>query len=164
MAEVPVYIRTASARDLPAVRELLVATWHATYDSLYGAERVEDITGRWHSVEALGRNLARTDSEFVLADDGEALLGMAFAFAHGDHADLKQLYVHPSAQGRGVGALLLAEIENSFDEAHALMLEVEEQNTAAISFYKRMGFVEQARSDTCNGEAGFGTILMSKAL
>ena len=38
------FVRTASARDLPAIRALLVATWHDTYDGIYGVERVTAIT------------------------------------------------------------------------------------------------------------------------
>lgn len=35
------FVRTASARDLDKVRALLNETWHATYDNLYGAAKVE---------------------------------------------------------------------------------------------------------------------------
>jgi len=38
------FVRTASERDLKAVRDLLVETWHATYDPFYGVERVTAIT------------------------------------------------------------------------------------------------------------------------
>ena len=38
------FVRTASERDLAAVRALLVETWHATYDAIYGGKRVTEIT------------------------------------------------------------------------------------------------------------------------
>ena len=44
------FVRSASERDLAAVRALLVETWHATYDPIYGAERVTAITDDWHSM------------------------------------------------------------------------------------------------------------------
>ena len=37
-----VLIRPAAPADLPAVRALLVETWHDTYDALLGAERVTE--------------------------------------------------------------------------------------------------------------------------
>ena len=43
-------MRTASERDLDAMRALLVETWHATYDAIYGVDRVTAITDagiRW---------------------------------------------------------------------------------------------------------------------
>ena len=33
------FVRTAGERDLAEVRALLVETWHATYDAIYGAEQ-----------------------------------------------------------------------------------------------------------------------------
>ena len=47
------FVRTASERDLAKVSALLGETWHATYDALYGADKVSEITARWHSVPAL---------------------------------------------------------------------------------------------------------------
>ena len=46
-------IRDALAADLPAVRSLLVETWHDTYDGIYGWQRVAEITNAWHSLDAL---------------------------------------------------------------------------------------------------------------
>ncbi len=39
------FVRTASERDLEKVRALLVETWHATYDTFYGVEKVNELTG-----------------------------------------------------------------------------------------------------------------------
>ncbi|MEO0910824.1 MAG: GNAT family N-acetyltransferase, partial [Pseudomonadota bacterium] len=47
------FIRTASESDLPRVQEILIETWHATYDEIYGVEKVNEITGKWHSLERL---------------------------------------------------------------------------------------------------------------
>ncbi|TIU66551.1 MAG: GNAT family N-acetyltransferase, partial [Mesorhizobium sp.] len=58
------FVRTASERDLVAVRALLVETWHATYDAIYGAERVTAITDAWHSITSLKTRLTRPNSEF----------------------------------------------------------------------------------------------------
>jgi len=44
------FIRTAGERDLEAVRALLVETWHATYDGIYGAEGVAAISDRYDAL------------------------------------------------------------------------------------------------------------------
>ena len=75
------FVRTAGEADLDAVRALLVDTWHATYDGIYGAERVNEITDDWHSIASLRRCLTRPNSEFLVADDGEHIGGMAFITA-----------------------------------------------------------------------------------
>ncbi|RUW65366.1 GNAT family N-acetyltransferase, partial [Mesorhizobium sp. M4B.F.Ca.ET.089.01.1.1] len=78
------FVRTASERDLVAIRALLVETWHATYDAIYGVERVTAITDDWHSIASLKARLTRPNSEFLVADDGKRLGGMAFAAATTD--------------------------------------------------------------------------------
>ena len=47
------WIRSATKDDLATVRELLVETWHATYDDVYGVEKVNAVTNRYHSLDAL---------------------------------------------------------------------------------------------------------------
>jgi hypothetical protein len=59
-----VEIRKACAADLSAVRELLIETWHATYDAIHGAEEVTEITNRWHAIEILALHLERTGAAF----------------------------------------------------------------------------------------------------
>ncbi len=67
MANGDVIIRPVATVDLAELSALLVETWHATYDALYGAARVTEITGRWHSVEALAAGLQRPKSIDLVA-------------------------------------------------------------------------------------------------
>jgi ribosomal protein S18 acetylase RimI-like enzyme len=151
------FVRTASERDLAVVRALLVETWHATYDHIYGVERVTAITNDWHSMASLGRRLTRPNSEFLVADDGKVIAGMAFAAAdpEGKVVMLNQLYVRPAFQGCGIGGMLLDEILDCFPDADTIRLEVEEANDRAIAFYKTYGFAEASRTGDC-GVAGSG--------
>ena len=145
------FVRTASERDLERVRALLVETWHATYDAIYGAERVTEITNSWHSIASLQRRLTRPHSEFLVADDGKQVGGMAYAEADETGAEvmLRQLYVLPELQGRGIGGMLLDEIFESFPEARAFRLEVEEKNERAIAFYQSNGFENVGSVSNC---------------
>jgi ribosomal protein S18 acetylase RimI-like enzyme len=151
------FVRTASERDLAAVRELLVETWHATYDHIYGVERVTAITSDWHSMASLGKRLTRPNSEFLVADDGKEIAGVAFAAAdpEGKVVMLYQLYVRPAFQGRGIGGMLLDEILDCFPDAETIRLEVEQANDRAIAFYTAYGFAEAGRTGDC-GSAGSG--------
>lgn len=147
------FVRTASKRDLPAVRDLLVETWHATYDEIYGAERVAEITGEWHSHAALEARLDVPMSEFLVADDGKMIGAMAFADAVDDKSTvmLRQLYVLPECQGRGIGGMLLDEVEGCFPEAARIRLEVEEANAKAVAFYIAQGFAKVAAGKSAGG-------------
>jgi ribosomal protein S18 acetylase RimI-like enzyme len=145
------FVRTASPRDIEAVRALLVETWHDTYDEIYGPERVTAITNDWHSIPSLEARLVRPNSEFLIADDGERIGGMAFASVaeDGKTVMLHQLYVQPEYQGRGIGGLLLDEIESCFPGADKVRLEVEEANARAVAFYLAQGFAKVGMTANC---------------
>ncbi len=148
------FVRTAGERDLDAIRALLVETWHATYDSIYGAEKVAEITDEWHSIAALRKHLTQPNSDFLVADDGERLGGVAYARAGADGKTVKlhQLYVLPALQGRGIGGMLLDEIIDSFPDADMFRLEVEEANDKAIGFYLSQRFVQVGSTANCGTE------------
>ncbi|WP_214471900.1 GNAT family N-acetyltransferase [Mesorhizobium sp. dw_380] len=160
------FVRTAGDRDLAAIRALLVETWHATYDAIYGAERVTKITDEWHSTASLKTKMTRPNSEFLVADDGKRISGVAFAegIDGGELVVLKQLYVLPGLQGRGIGGMLLDEIIESFPEARAIRLEVEGRNTHAIAFFEANGFVRSGDAGEHTGAAGETTLVYHRPL
>jgi ribosomal protein S18 acetylase RimI-like enzyme len=134
-------IRRATKQDLVAVRAQLVETWHATYDPIYGPDVVRDITRRWHSLVALAIQIDHAESAFLIATDEGAVLASSFAQLETDVAKLYRLYVHPSAQSRGLGRRLMTETFQALGPAIRHRLEVEPRNSLALRFYEREGFV-----------------------
>lgn len=158
-------IRDAVAADLPAVRSLLVETWHATYDGIYGWQRVAEITNALHSLENLSAQLDRDGEAFLVALVDDQIVATSSARRERDRAALlTRLYVLPTYQGVGIGRTLLHVTLAHFPLAPVARLEVELQNEPAIAFYERMGFFLQrsarfdGRDDTPN------TLLMAKRL
>lgn len=151
------FVRTAGLADIGAIRDLLAETWHATYDSIHGVETVNRLTRTWHSPAALKRQVDQPDSEFLVADDGERIGGVAYAVAdpEGKTVSLQQLYVRPGLQGRGIGSMLLDEIFESYPDAERVRLEVDEANKKAIAFYVAQGFEQAGRTENC-GKASSG--------
>lgn len=162
------FVRTAGLADAEALRELLGETFHATYDQFYGPEKVQKLIDAWHSVAALKFRIEKRGAEFLVADDGTRLGGMAYAAMSPKMtktAMLHQLYVRPSCQRQGVGRDLFAEIETCFPDVEILRLEVEPRNTGAIAFYEAHGFVEVDRVESCGGpDSGLPAIVMEKRL
>ncbi len=158
------WVRTASKRDIGTISQLLDQVWHDTYDDIYGVEKVNEITAQWHSKSALERNLKLPASEFLVADDGNKIAGTAFASQIGPKtAKLHQLYVLPEFQGKGVGKLLLEEIEDSFFETQNLSLEVEELNESAIRFYKKNGYSQTGKTAKCGADdSGIAALVFTK--
>ena len=162
------FVRTAGEQDLEKVRALLRETWHATYDHIYGAEKVSELHASWHSPAALKARLANKNSEFLVADDGRAIGGMGYAAMSKEMTKtvtLHMLYVSPRHQRQGIGRDIFAELETCFPDAEIMRLEVDPQNEPAIAFYKAHGFVEVGRSDNSGqGQSGLPTLIFEKPL
>ncbi|MCQ0986629.1 GNAT family N-acetyltransferase [Jiella marina] len=161
------FVRTASRNDLEAISSLLGETWHATYDAIYGPEKVSEITTSWHSVKALETRLTRPESEFIVADDAERIGGVAFAASSDPERKLvmlHQLYVHPDLQGQGIGTALLEEVIAAFPDATTIRLEVEEANSGAVEFYRAHGFEAIGRTEDCGGDSGIPAAVYERRL
>ena len=162
------FVRTASEQDLEKVRALLGETWHATYDRIYGVEKVNELHASWHSLAALKARLVNKNSEFLVADDGRTIGGMGYAAMSTEMTKtvmLYMLYVSPSHQREGIGRDIFAELETCFPDAEIMRLDVDPQNEAAIAFYTAHGFVEAGRSDNSGqGQSGLPTLIFEKPL
>ena len=159
------FVRTASKRDVEQIRDVLVQAWHATYDSIHGSERVNEIISEWHSTEQIIKNLDSQYSEYLVADDGKQIGGMCFATQHKKLINLHQLYVLPELQGQKIGLNLLIEIENAFMDCDTIGLEVDEKNEAAINFYKAYGFEMTGITENCGkNDSGIRALLMNKRI
>ncbi len=158
------WVRTASNKDLAEIGQLLGVVWHATYDQIYGVQRVSEITAEWHSLGSLSKNLSAPNSEFLVADSGSQLGGMAFARQISDRiVKIKQIYILPDFQGQGVGQQLLDEVFESFFEAVEFELEVEKENIPAIKFYEKNGFVRAGETGNCGEDnSGIAALIYRK--
>ena len=162
------FIRSASQADLAKVSALLGRSSHSAYGELYGSPKVDELNARWHSVAHLATLLARPDSEFVVADDGRRIGGMAFAAMAKDEADvvyLHKLYIEPELFGQGIGRDLFAEVETCFPAAKRMRLEVEPKNERAVRFYAALGFHEVGWAAKCGDDrSGIPAMIMEKEL
>jgi ribosomal protein S18 acetylase RimI-like enzyme len=81
------------------------------------------------------REVVLVEDEVLVAEESGRVVGFE---AIGDEV-LEHLYVHPSAQGQGLGTRLLAEAKGR--RAGGLRLWVFQRNERARRFYERHGFV-----------------------
>lgn len=88
------------------------------------------------------QELIDAEVRFFLAELDGAALGCC-GYAHcGDYAELKRMYVDPSARGRGLAPALLDHLEAAArDEGLAQMrLETGAESHAALTLYARRGY------------------------
>lgn len=162
------FVRTASAKDLPSIHRLLVAAYESTYVPLHGAEKVAELNASWNAPELLASLLADTAGEFLVADNGREIGGVAYASPSrklAKTAGLVKLYVHPERKRQGIGQALRAEIETCFPHAERLRLQVDVDNHDAIAFYEAHGFAVVDRTANCGtDESGIPALIMEKTL
>lgn len=78
---------------------------------------------------------------FALVDESGEIIG----FSGNSDNQLEMLFVHPNYFGMGGGSLLL---EHAVNEKGVTKVDVNEQNTGAVSFYLKKGFRVSSRSET----------------
>jgi [ribosomal protein S18]-alanine N-acetyltransferase len=94
------------------------------------------------TAEAFWSELAAPDRWYAVLDDGGALLGYAGVMVTGAEADVQTIAVSPTAQGGGLGRLLLDALIRQARRrgATSLLLEVRADNAAALGLYRARGF------------------------
>jgi putative acetyltransferase len=151
-------LRPFLAADTPVVAAIFVAAIQELTGDDYGEAQQE----AWASVaddeEQFGRKLA---GELTLI---ATLQNSPVGFASLKGADhIEMLYVHPSAAGQGVGAMLCDALEKLAAARGAKALTVDVSDNAQDFFLKRGYVGKQRNTVTINGE-WLANTTMQKAL
>jgi ribosomal protein S18 acetylase RimI-like enzyme len=130
--------RDASAADIPALAELHVTTWNATYNTTRGPT-IATRTQQWQQVFA---QPDRRDFVLVLEDRNQRLIGFTSGKPHdGEFAgQLSKIYLRWEYHGLGLGRRMMEETARRFLERgiHSFILFAELSNPT-LGFYDRMG-------------------------
>lgn len=82
---------------------------------------------------------------YLVAEDGETLVGHAVASVVADVVELQRIAVAPPRRRTGVASTLLDAVLGLRTDGDRVLLEVREDNAAALEFYAARGFVELDR-------------------
>lgn len=82
--------------------------------------------------------------KFLLAEDGDSIVGCVYVEPRGEHWYLGLLSVDPSRQGGGLGSLLMTAAEEHARSAGALVMDLRIVNLRSElpGFYRRLGYEE----------------------
>lgn len=122
--------RERSAADWPALLDLWVAAWRATYPDIDFDARRDWLTAHIGALEAGGA------TTLVLEETAGGLAG--FVAIDAKRGWLDQLCVAPERFGAGAAPLLMAAAKRLSPQRIAL--DVNADNARAIGFYEREGF------------------------
>ena len=86
-------------------------------------------------------------SYWVVAIDGEQLVGYIGSQSSIDETDIMNMAVHPDWRRRGIAEKLITCLIEELKKrgSHALMLEVRASNAPAIALYEKLGFQQVGR-------------------
>jgi ribosomal protein S18 acetylase RimI-like enzyme len=141
-------LRPARAEDLDAIADLFLACWRTSYRGVLPTQVVE-IYGPDQARSLWRRSLvdAADERQVVVAErSGGEVLGVITTGRDPEHREwghIFSLYVHPRAQGRGVGSRLIALAIERFREAglSTASLWVFEANAGARAVYEHLGWL-----------------------
>lgn len=134
----PVVVRPMVADDVGAVLAVQRAAF-AIEARLYGDPSLPPLQElREQLLADLDRSLG------LVALDGDRLVGSVRVLVDGASLHIARLSVAPDQQGRGLGALLLAQAEAVADAKEALLF-TGHLSASNLRLYARAGYVEQRR-------------------
>lgn len=129
-----IHIRKSIPTDAPALTEIWRASVRATHDFLSSDDfrEIEKLVGEQY--------LPNVEVD-VIEDDGKPV---GFMGMTGNNID--SLFIAPDQRGKGIGKWLIAHAQSL--NGNTLTVDVNEQNTQGVGFYRHLGFVETGRSET----------------
>jgi ribosomal protein S18 acetylase RimI-like enzyme len=155
---------SATFNDAVAIQRLLRETWKDTYGDHLSQETLDEVYENWQSIEFLTNQIENHQIYFPLAKAGDELVGLSTTYMPEDTIVMFRLYVSPQQQRKGIGALLLTNVIEHFQDAKKIQLHVEVMNSKGQSFYKKQGFKEIKREEEKVVNEVIELILMEKQL
>jgi ribosomal-protein-alanine N-acetyltransferase len=145
---VTVALRDMTPADLPAVMVL--------EQELFAP----DVWTEWMYRDELAQPDTR---HYLVAVDGEELLGYAGLIAYPEEAHIATIGVTGARQHEGIGALLLdALLAEADTRSRVVLLEVRADDEATQAFYRRRGFVAIGRRPRYYPLSGADAVVMSR--
>jgi GNAT superfamily N-acetyltransferase len=138
-----VWVRPATVDDAPAIREVAVRAWCATYAGRMADETIERFLAAAYSEERIRVRIERHEVLVAgVARDGRpwpVVAAFAEVAAHEDHLQLVSIYALPDARGLGLGSALVEAIVTAHP-SEDLAADVLIDNALAEPFYTARGF------------------------
>lgn len=156
--------------DAEAVYDLFKDTWLATYPNVendittenilskYPEDKREKTIARWEKFYTdLNTHFESSETRVWVSKENNKIVGVV-TLDNTNPLKIGALYVHPSAQGKGIGSLLMNHIFDYVSNA-PLQLNVAKYNARAIKFYKHFGFKIAGDVIDSNGQLPSGKII-----
>ena len=135
-------IEKANQNHVTDIIQLAKETWQATYCNIISQEQIDYMLNLFYSKKVIEEQIENPINQFFVAMENNQILGYCHCFEKNGQYYISKIYVHPTAQGKGIGKLLLNTIEKQANDFNfsTLALNVNRNNTAK-DFYAKNGFI-----------------------
>lgn len=138
--------RMASGTDAETIAALHAESWKSAYANILSSRYLIEEVDQDRKEVWEDRFLVSPSNQFViLAENEDSLLGFVCIYTNLEYqygSLIDNLHVKPHYKGKGLGKLLISKASDLIFEkcsTRAMHLWVYEDNTAAISFYEKIG-------------------------
>ncbi|MDR3244982.1 MAG: GNAT family N-acetyltransferase [Prevotellaceae bacterium] len=135
-------IRKATLADIPLINSVAAVVWPATYSHLMTNEQSDYMFDMMYSPDSIKKQMTeKNHNYFILFADDVPQGYISIHIVDETILYLEKIYVLPSSQGKGFGALLLDKAKE-FAATHslnAIRLNVNRDNNSRF-FYEHLGF------------------------
>ena len=140
-------------KDARATIEVQYKTWLDTYPNEKAGITIDDVEDRYKNAfdtEQIKRReqiIANPEpnEKFIVVKDGDKVIGVCVGVVYENKNQLRMIYILPEYQGRGIGSMLWEAIFSFFDKNKDIYVELVDYNEKAISFYKKLGFIDTGK-------------------
>ena len=137
-------IRLAEEKDIPAICDIRKKTWVDTYPNKDYGITVEDILSKdfnsQKKIESLKKALKNKNLRIWVAEIDNKIIGHCQASKGRIKNDFSVIYILPQYQRQGIGQKFALKVFEWLENQKPITTEVVKYNSAAISFYKKLGF------------------------
>lgn len=143
---------TLQVEDIAQMAEVI---WREHYLSILGEEQISYMLATLQSQEKMVQDIANGKTEYFVIEAGVSEIGYAAIEWQENTLFLSKLYLLKEARGHGHALAVLKELIQMASERDvaAITLTVNKYNSAAITFYEKVGFkqIDSVISDIGGG-------------
>ncbi len=159
-----IVIRRASDADLQVIHDMAEVVFRETYKTILSPEQMEYMMDWMYSLPNLEKQVVQGHTYYIAWNGSEP---QGYVSVRKDSVDqdgtevwhLEKIYVMPSAQGKGLGSMLLETVkQHVFNYKITQKARVElnvNRNNPAVGFYKKQGLTILRQGDFPIGNGFF---------
>lgn len=158
-------IRIAFVNDIPKIIEVAAATWKQTYAPILSQEQIDFMYERMYTSEAILQQM-QNGNTFLICSENEKILGfISYILREDNRICIPKIYVKPDTHGKGIGKLLLQEVEKIAQKNKLDFIELNvNRKNPAMYFYKKIGFELHEKVDIAIGKYWMNDYVLRKQI